>query len=140
MFMNTEELECHLVELKSKSMETRGILRKLIQEYSRLGNVDKVETLRSEFKLAGYEESSGMKSSIMYSYVQGRNLKLALNEYRILNEEHSNFKLDDFKIIDLATLMVKNRMVDEAMELVRNETKTRYARFSQLYQHYFWFL
>jgi len=39
--MNVEELEAHLIELKSKEMNTRGVLRKLLQAHCRFNNVDR---------------------------------------------------------------------------------------------------
>lgn len=44
--MNLEELECHLIELREKNMETRGVLRKLIQLHASVGNVQRVTELR----------------------------------------------------------------------------------------------
>lgn len=39
--MNLEELECHLIELRSKNMNTRGVLRRLLQEYCRVKAFDR---------------------------------------------------------------------------------------------------
>jgi leucine-rich PPR motif-containing protein, mitochondrial len=39
--MNLEELEAHLIELKSKQMNTRGVLRKLLQIHCRNRNVER---------------------------------------------------------------------------------------------------
>lgn len=39
--MNLEELEAHLIELKSKQMNTRGVLRKLLQIHCRNHNVER---------------------------------------------------------------------------------------------------
>lgn len=38
--MNEEALRSHLVELEAKGMNTRGVLRKLLQEYCRTNNLN----------------------------------------------------------------------------------------------------
>lgn len=120
--MNLEQLECHLLELESKNMETRGVLRKLIQMYSNLGNVEKVKDLRSTFCKRGYAESPGMKSAVMYSYVQSGNLTTALDLYHEIKSFHPKFKMDNFKVIDLTALMVAQNQFDDAVKLLEAES------------------
>ncbi|KAF5298263.1 hypothetical protein FQR65_LT09774 [Abscondita terminalis] len=112
--MNITELENHLIELESKEMETRGVLRRLISEYCRLGNYKKAFELRSKFIASGYEESPGMKTSMMHAYVLDENIYDALKMYTSLKDFHSNFVIDEFKIIDLASALVKNGQLKEA--------------------------
>lgn len=52
--MNLEELEAHLIELKEKNMETRGVLRRLIQLHASKGNFERVRELRQLFFNSGY--------------------------------------------------------------------------------------
>ncbi|XP_072390248.1 leucine-rich PPR motif-containing protein, mitochondrial [Diabrotica undecimpunctata] len=118
--MSVEELECHLVELTEKGMETRGTLRKLIQMHVNLGNVTRVEELRKQFLAHGYEESVGMKSSLMHSFVVNGNTKAALNLYNEITTLHPDFRIDNYKSIDLATLLVKEGRLTEAISLVES--------------------
>lgn len=39
--MTVDELECHLLELKAKNLNIRGVLRKLLQLHCRFSNVDR---------------------------------------------------------------------------------------------------
>lgn len=52
--MNLEELEAHLIELQEKNMETRGVLRRLIQLHASKGNFERVRELRQLFIDSGY--------------------------------------------------------------------------------------
>lgn len=124
--MNTNELECHLVELENKRMNTRGVLRKLIQLHNNAGNLDKVAELRNKFIAHGYSESLGMKSSVMHSYIQSRDLPSALDLYQEIKVLQPHFKMDSFKIVDLATLLVENNKVEEAIKLLKEESKKGY--------------
>lgn len=124
--MNIEQLECHLVELENKNMNTRGILRRLIQMHNNLGNVRRVEELEEKFLSHGYAESPGIKAAKMHSYIQSRNLNQALDLYHEIKALHPHFKLDSFKILDLAALMVSKDLVQDAIDLIESEGKKRY--------------
>lgn len=43
--MVTSQLEAHLIELESKSMNTRGVLRRLLQEYCRQGKIEEAKKI-----------------------------------------------------------------------------------------------
>lgn len=51
--MSLQELEAHLIELQEKNMETRGVLRKIIQLHASKGNFERVRELRQLFINAG---------------------------------------------------------------------------------------
>lgn len=124
--MAIEDLECHLLELQEKKLNTRGTLRRLIMYYSNIGNTEKMEKYRNHFTAANYEESIGMKSTLFYSFVKSGNYEAALNLYKEIKKINENFTLDDFKIIDLATLLVKNERISAAWDVFQAEIKIRY--------------
>lgn len=123
--MNLEELECHLVELRNKKMETRGILRKLIQMHCRFGNAEQASVFCSEFEQAGYTMSPGMKAGILDLYIKSNQCTEAWNAYNELKDTNPSFKVDEFKVIDLARLLVNNNMTDEAVKILKNESTNR---------------
>ncbi|XP_066248718.1 leucine-rich PPR motif-containing protein, mitochondrial isoform X2 [Euwallacea similis] len=121
--MDLDSLEGHLVELQEKNMETRGVLRKLILLHASKGNIQRVEKLRQLFSNSGYEESPGMKSSIMHSWATADCLDDAMNLYDELKIVHSRFDLDSFKIIDLVKLLVKHDRFEEGFYILEKELK-----------------
>ncbi|CAH0552880.1 unnamed protein product [Brassicogethes aeneus] len=123
--MNIQELECHLEELLEKKMETRGVLRRLIQLHCNSGNHKRVKELQDMFITKGYTESAGMITSVFYSYVQGGHLPQALEVYYELKKNQPNFIIDEYKIIDLVALMVKEKVVDQAINIINEESKAR---------------
>lgn len=123
--MDTEQLECHLVELETKNMGTRGVLRRLIQQHTNQGNMKRVEELQQKFVSRRYGESPGIKASRMHSYVQSQNLPQALDLYHEINALHPEFRLDSFKILDLATLMVSKSLFEDAVNLIKSESEKR---------------
>lgn len=119
--MNIEDLECHMVELVEKQMDTRGVIRRLIQEHSRLENHKRLLELREIYRNSGYIETAGMKGSIMNSFIVSEKLDEALNVYSDIKKEYPNFNIDSFKIIDLANLLVKNEQFNDAKDLLQKE-------------------
>ncbi|XP_050312939.1 leucine-rich PPR motif-containing protein, mitochondrial [Anthonomus grandis grandis] len=119
--MDIDGLESHLIELQAKKMETRGVLRKLIQMHAGKGDVHRVRQLRRLFLESGYEESAGIKSSIMHSYVLANQLEEALRLYEELLSLHPTFSLDSFKFIDLVKLLIENDRFEEGRGVLENE-------------------
>lgn len=127
--MTLQELESHLIELRHKNMATRGVLRRLIPHHCNSGNEERVKELREEFLQAGYDETPGMKSSLMYLYILKENHVDSLNIYKELQDLNSKFLLDEFKILDLAALLVKNNQFDVALKILEDETRKRFLYF-----------
>lgn len=123
--MTVEELECHLLELQDKNMNIRGVLRKLILLHSNLGNIDRVKALRKQCLEEGLEESIGMKSSIFHGFVKSEEIAASLELYKEIKKTQPNFILDDFKIIDFCTLLVKNGQISEAFTILKEEAKKK---------------
>ncbi|XP_067001344.2 leucine-rich PPR motif-containing protein, mitochondrial [Anabrus simplex] len=119
--MSVEELECHLVELKSKNLNTRGVLRRLLQLYCRQGNLEKAIEIKKEFEAANYEFSAGMQASLFDLHVklgQVDDAELTLME---LLKTAPGFSLDDFKILDFATLLVANNKYRGAIAILEKQ-------------------
>lgn len=124
--MSVDELECHLIELTNKNMETRGVLRKLIQAHSRLGNDARVEELRTKLEDSGYKKSAGMTANLMQTYINTKESQMALQLYQELKTKYPGFNVDDYKLLDLAGVLVDENKLDEAMKLLKDEYKNRY--------------
>ncbi|XP_030767490.1 leucine-rich PPR motif-containing protein, mitochondrial isoform X2 [Sitophilus oryzae] len=123
--MDLQSLECHLIELEEKKMETRGVIRRLIQVHAKDGNLQRIQELQTKLSELGYESSAGMKSSIMHNFVLGGYVEEALNIYKDIKSLHPDFLLDSFKFIDLAALLFKNDRFDEALHILESEPLNR---------------
>lgn len=125
--MSLKELECHLIELREKNMETRGLLRKLINQHCKSGNVQRVTELCHDFEKAGYNMTAGMKSNLLDLYIKNNNLEKAWETYKTIKKTFSSFTVDEFKIIDLAKVLYEHKMFDEVIKLLRNESSNRFV-------------
>ncbi|XP_046753212.1 leucine-rich PPR motif-containing protein, mitochondrial [Diprion similis] len=120
-FMSLDQLEGHLVNLEAKSMNTRGVLRRLLQVYCREKNFKKAEETAKLFTDNNFEWSSGMLSNMFSLYATNNMLDEADIYFRDLKRNHKDFKIDDFKIINYATALVKNKKFESALEVLRGQ-------------------
>ncbi|KAG8236614.1 hypothetical protein J437_LFUL017055, partial [Ladona fulva] len=105
--MALSELELHLVELRSKGLNERGLLRRLLQKYCRLGNLNKALNIKQALESQGHSFSAGMLSSLLDLYVKQNMLEESEEMLQRIRKYHPKFKLDDHKVLDIATLLSK---------------------------------
>ncbi|XP_012272284.1 leucine-rich PPR motif-containing protein, mitochondrial [Orussus abietinus] len=115
--MSIEDLECHLIELKSKNMNTRGVLRKLFLKYCNRDNVEKVENLLKELEAEKHSWSLGMKAAYINFCLNNNMIEKAVSSIKEL-QNCSEFKLSGYKIINCAIKLIKGNKVAEAFEIV----------------------
>ncbi|XP_015520540.2 leucine-rich PPR motif-containing protein, mitochondrial [Neodiprion pinetum] len=119
--MSLEQLENHLIDLTAKGMNTRGTLRRLLQAYCRKNNFKKAEETAELFKEKGFEWTSGMISSMFSLYVTNNMIDKADVYFRDLKTNHKDFIIDDYKVIDYATALVKNKKFEKGLEVLREQ-------------------
>jgi pentatricopeptide repeat protein len=88
------------------------VLRRLIQEYCRQGEVEKALKAKQEFEASGYEFSAGMLAVLFDLMVRVGNLSEAEESLSELNQVAPNFILDAHKIIDFAALLVSKHCIE----------------------------
>ena len=68
-----------------------------------------------------------MKAAIFDLHVKLGELDLAELALADLNKSSPNFTLDEYKLIDFATLMVYKKKVQQAFDLIIEQSKKRYG-------------
>lgn len=123
--MNAEELENHLADLSAKRMNTRGVLRRLVQTHCSKKNLNKAAEFADMFTSKGFEWTTGMISGMFNLYATNGVLDKAEIMYNELKTKHKRFKVDEYKIIDYATALVKNNELEKALEVLGEQDKVR---------------
>jgi leucine-rich PPR motif-containing protein len=90
---------------KVKGSEQTGVLRWLIQEYCRQGQVEKMLVAKEEFEASVYEYSAGMLAMLFDVMVRFGKLDEEEARLRKLNSLAPDFILDEHKVLDFATLL-----------------------------------
>lgn len=118
--MTLEQLECHLVELKSKGFNIRGVLRKLLMIHCKNNNLNRVEELRDEIKKSDMIMSPAMKAHLLDIYTKNENVDEVFFFLMDLQKNHPNFVIDSFKFINAATILVKHNKIEKTLEIINS--------------------
>lgn len=121
--MNIEDLENHLTELKSKGLNTRGVLRRLMMMHCRKKNLERVIELKKEFDSQNSFYTGSIYAQLMELFVYHGKLDDALNCKSLLEKMEPDFPLDTHKVINLATLLIENDKYDDAIKLIEDHHK-----------------
>lgn len=130
--MTPQELEEHLIELKSKGLNTRGVLRSLLLSYCRRSRFTsenqrddlvefaqkRVKEIIDQMNEEGFEFSNSMLASIFEFYV---NCGIAEAAIEARNKISKDFELDAFKVFNFASFYVKKGEIEKAIELIKEE-------------------
>uniref|UniRef100_A0A182K6C2 Pentacotripeptide-repeat region of PRORP domain-containing protein n=1 Tax=Anopheles christyi TaxID=43041 RepID=A0A182K6C2_9DIPT len=117
--MNYDELECHLVELEQKKLNTRGVLRRLLQLSVREGRYKRALELKQKCDQAKVDQSSGMLASIVELYTKVGDPEQAGRTLEQLRKQFPGFVVDEHKIIDYAALLIERGQLDGAKKVLR---------------------
>ncbi|KMZ07655.1 leucine-rich PPR motif-containing protein, mitochondrial [Drosophila simulans] len=121
--MSIDELECHLVELESKQLNPRGVLRRLLQLSVRSGRLERAQQLLAKCQVLKVQESAGMMASILDLHIKLRDLPRAQESLERLSSTYPAFQIDEHKVIDYAALLVQGQQLEAAKQLLQRRAE-----------------
>ncbi|KAK0182363.1 hypothetical protein PV327_000512 [Microctonus hyperodae] len=124
--MTIEELECHLIELKSKGLNYRGVLRKLLMKHSKKNNIKRVESILEEIKKYNMTMTSGMKINLFEFYARNGRIGELREILMDIKNNDPDFKIDPPKILSAAVALARENKVDVGQEIIRNNGKSSF--------------
>ncbi|XP_001355441.2 leucine-rich PPR motif-containing protein, mitochondrial [Drosophila pseudoobscura] len=117
--MSQDELECHLIELESKKLNTRGVLRRLLQLSVRNGRLERAQQLLVKCQALNVQTSAGMLASIFDLHIKQRDLARAQQSLENLQSTYPGFLIDEHKLIDFAGLLVHGGQLEAAKQVLQ---------------------
>ncbi|XP_059619748.1 leucine-rich PPR motif-containing protein, mitochondrial [Phlebotomus argentipes] len=123
--MTLEELECHLVELEAKRLNTRGVLRRLLQLNVQKNKLDRAIEVKKLCDERQVDLSPGMLASIFDLHVKTKNLLEAEWTWLELKRKYPGFAVDEHKVINFASFLVEKGFVDEAKKVLTMRAATK---------------
>ncbi|XP_073828220.1 leucine-rich pentatricopeptide repeat containing 2 [Musca autumnalis] len=120
--MNLDELECHLVELEAKQMNTRGVLRRLLQLCVRENRLERAQEIKKKCDQLQVQTSPGMLASIFDMYTKLKDLPNAQKYLKTIRESYPGFQIDEHKFVDYASLLVSCGQLDAAKDLLEERS------------------
>ncbi|EDV45477.1 leucine-rich PPR motif-containing protein, mitochondrial [Drosophila erecta] len=121
--MNIDELECHLVELESKKLNPRGVLRRLLQLSVRSGRLERAKQLLAKCQALKVQTSAGMMASIVDLHIKLRDLPRAQESLERLSSTYPAFQIDEHKVIDYAALLVQGQQLEAAKQVLQRRAE-----------------
>ncbi|XP_016947932.1 leucine-rich PPR motif-containing protein, mitochondrial [Drosophila biarmipes] len=121
--MSIDELECHLVELESKQLNPRGVLRRLLQLSVRSGRLERAQQLLAKCQALKVQTSAGMMASILDLHIKLRDLPRAQASLERLNSTYPAFQIDEHKVIDYAALLVHGQQLEAAKQMLQRRAE-----------------
>ncbi|XP_049531623.1 leucine-rich PPR motif-containing protein, mitochondrial [Anopheles darlingi] len=122
--MSYDELECHLVELEQKKLNTRGVLRRLLLLCVRENRLDRALELKRRCDVAKVEQSSGMLAALVELYTKCGKPEEAGRTLEQLRRQFPGFTIDEHKVIDYAALLISRGQLDGARKVLRERATT----------------
>ncbi|KAL7745245.1 hypothetical protein ACLKA6_008290 [Drosophila palustris] len=121
--MSLDELECHLIELEAKQLNTRGVLRRLLQLSVRDGRLERALELQAKCEALRVQISPGMLAAILDLHIKLKNLTRAEQSLLRLQQTYPGFQIDEHKLIDYAALLVHHAQLDQAKQLLQRRAE-----------------
>ncbi|XP_063958510.1 leucine-rich PPR motif-containing protein, mitochondrial-like [Lytechinus pictus] len=116
--VSLEELENHLVELREKGGNLRGILRRLLLVHTTNNNFERSMELKKEFDEAGYEPTGAIFACLMNVCCNQGKWTEAMELKDQLLKFDPSFKLDISKYRHLICYLAKNNQLPDALSMV----------------------
>uniref|UniRef100_A0AAR5PUS4 Pentacotripeptide-repeat region of PRORP domain-containing protein n=1 Tax=Dendroctonus ponderosae TaxID=77166 RepID=A0AAR5PUS4_DENPD len=128
--MNIDQLENLVRNLDTKNIDTIGYKRRLFTLYYRERNLEKMEALLEQFKVAeSFEIKSGIHASLMDAYAFHDQLEKALEQLELVKQlEGDKLAIDESKIVRVAGLMVKNGKIEDAIKMLEDTPRDKVNR------------
>ncbi|XP_037935324.1 leucine-rich PPR motif-containing protein, mitochondrial [Teleopsis dalmanni] len=123
--MSLDELECHLIELETKKLNTRGVLRRLLQLCVRDNRLERALEIKTKCDQLNVDISPGMLASVFDMYIKLKDLPKAKMQLEKLKKTFPGFQIDEHKIIDYAALLVHDGELDVAKKLLEQRSETQ---------------
>nr|CAD7259831.1 unnamed protein product [Timema shepardi] len=109
----------------SRGESSRGAKKQLLSLYIRNKDLENVEKVIQELDLDGFVWNGGLYAQLLDLYVHHEKLENALEVLQKLRSQEPDFPLNDYKVIRLASLLVKNDRFGEAIELLNKQPENR---------------
>lgn len=120
-YMNIDQLNLHLYELKSTGKNTRGILRRLLMFACKTDNVEHVNQLVEEIQSSNLKWTPGMIISLFSFYTRMEEVDKALYKLNEMQSQFPSFKIDGFKILQFVRLLLQRDEIEKAFEILSKD-------------------
>ncbi|XP_063242318.1 leucine-rich PPR motif-containing protein, mitochondrial [Bacillus rossius redtenbacheri] len=123
--MDEAQIQRLIAHYEGKGESPHGLQRQLLSLYCRVKDLEKADKLFEELKQSDFVFTSAIYSMLVDLYVYHEDLERALGILKLMKEKEPDATLSDMKVVKLATLMVKNDKVEDALALLQGQPEDR---------------
>ena len=119
-YMNENQLQSHLQELKNTGKNFRGVLRKLFMIACKKNDAKRIYEILEELNSKNMKFSPGMRIALFDFYTKNKMIKEASMELQEIQSRFPNFRIDNFKILQFVLLLLEANMVEGAFNVIKD--------------------
>lgn len=105
--------------LEARDQSANAVKRQLLSLYCRNKEIEKAEQLKQELEAQGFVLTGGVQAQLIDMYCHHEKLDEALECVKKLQEREPDFALGDLRILKLASLLIKNNRLQDAVTYLK---------------------
>uniref|UniRef100_A0A6B2E5A6 Putative bicoid mrna stability factor n=1 Tax=Phlebotomus kandelakii TaxID=1109342 RepID=A0A6B2E5A6_9DIPT len=133
--MSVSQLEKIIEQVEAKGENSKGLKRYLLASCFRSKDLQKTEEVIKRLETEGYTFTSGVYAQLIDLYCQHENVEKALEIYRQIKAKEPEFLLDNLKTIRVASVLLGEERVDEAVEFLQKNQKPEIKNDDQVFNY-----
>ncbi|CAB3371624.1 Hypothetical predicted protein [Cloeon dipterum] len=122
--LSISSLEQMYETLSARNQPTKIIRKNLLIRYCRSGNLEKAENIKKSLDAENFVHSVGCLALMIELYANHGNIEEALSLKKIIAERDPDIKLDNLKLIRLATAQIKAGRPEDALATLKDTCET----------------
>ncbi|XP_017783732.1 PREDICTED: leucine-rich PPR motif-containing protein, mitochondrial [Nicrophorus vespilloides] len=137
--MNIPQLERLVQNLEAKKQDTKGYKRQLLSLYYRQKELEKMQALYKSFEQdPDFKYTTGVYAQLMDTCAYHEKFDEMKHYLAKIQENDSQFEIDESKLIRLVTVFVKNNEMDTALEFLKRPRERKTEERSYNYNSLCW--
>lgn len=122
-YMDIQQIERLITTIEGKGENVKSLKRHLLSACFKSKDLNKTEEVINKLKDEGYVIATGVYAQLIELYCHHSKVEQAIQILNEIKSKEPDFVLDDMKAIKLATLLIAEDKIDEAIKILETNKK-----------------
>lgn len=122
-YMDVQQIERLIATIEGKGENAKSLKRHLLSACFKSKDLNKTEEIINKLKEEGYVIATGVYAQLIDLYCHHSKVDQAIAILNEITTKEPDFVLDDMKAIKLATLLISEDKIDEALKILESHKK-----------------
>lgn len=122
-YMDVQQIERLIATIEGKGENAKSLKRHLLSACFKSKDLNKTEEVINKLKDEGYVIATGVYAQLIELYCHHSKVDEAISILNEIKAKEPDFVLDDMKAIKLATLLIGEDKIDEALKILESNKK-----------------